>query len=242
MTPERGLAAALDALPAPVTVWWRDDDAGHDDTRLRRLLALARGRAAPLALAVVPAWLEPIAAGAILGCPEAAVLQHGVAHADHARPGEKKVELGGPADREALSAGLAAGRERLRAAFGERFLPVLVPPWNRIDSALVPGLPGLGFSGLSRFGPRASSVLPEANAHVDLILWRQGRRPLSLAEIAVALAAALRAAPGEPVGLLSHHLAMDEAAFLALDRVLTVLQDHPKVLPARAGGLFGEAR
>jgi hypothetical protein len=241
VAPERELAAALDALPAPVAVWWRDDDAGRDDPRLRRLLALARARAAPLALAVVPAWLEPAAADAILGCPEASVLQHGVAHADHARPGEKKVELGGSADREALSAGLAAGRERLRAAFGGRFLPVLVPPWNRIDPALAPGLPGLGFAGLSRFGPRATAALPEVNAHVDLVLWRQGRRTMDAAELASAVAGALRASPGEPVGLLSHHLATDEAAFLALDRVLAVLQDHPKVLLARAGELFREA-
>jgi hypothetical protein len=26
---EAELAAALDALPAPVTFWWRDDDAGR---------------------------------------------------------------------------------------------------------------------------------------------------------------------------------------------------------------------
>lgn len=43
-SPERRLAAALDALERPVAFWWRDDDAGRDHPRLRRLLALARAQ------------------------------------------------------------------------------------------------------------------------------------------------------------------------------------------------------
>ena len=113
------------------TVWWRDDDAGRDHPRLRRLLALARARDLPLALAVVPAWLEPAAVEAILDTPQATVLQHGIAHADRARPGEKKIELGGAAAADALEPGLVAGRERLaralRRAFPARPRPALEP-------------------------------------------------------------------------------------------------------------------
>ena len=42
------------------------------------------------------------------------------------------------AERELLLTCLAAGRERLGRAFGGRFVPVLVPPWNRIAADVVP--------------------------------------------------------------------------------------------------------
>jgi hypothetical protein len=241
-SPERLLAAALDALDRPVTFWWRDDDAGRDDPRLRRLLALARARDLPLALAAVPAWLEQAAADAISAAPQTTVLQHGIAHADHARPGEKKVELGGLARIDALEPGLTAGRERLRDRFGGRFLPVLVPPWNRIADVLVPRLLRLGFAGLSRFGePHPPPGLCEVNARVDLVLWHEGRRPMTLEEIVAALAQSLDPPPSSPLGILSHHLVMEEDAFLALDRALAVLQDHPTARLADARALFGEA-
>lgn len=226
---ERALLAVLDGLPGPVPVWWRDDDAGRDHPRLRRLLGLAEARDAELALAVVPAWLEQAAVDAIAACARASVLQHGIAHADHARPGEKKIELGGRAGPQDLMEALLAGMDRLRSAFPASFLPVLAPPWNRIAPAFVAELAGWGFSALSRFGPAGAAWpgLGEINAHVDLILWRDGARPMTLDELATATAEALHAAAGRPIGILSHHLVMDEAAFLALDRVLAVLQDHP---------------
>ena len=241
-SPERRLAAALDALERPVTFWWRDDDAGRDHLRLRRLLALARARDLPLALAVVPAWLEPAVVEAILDTPKATVLQHGIAHADHARPGEKKIELGGTAAADALEPGLVAGRERLARQFGERFLPVLVPPWNRIDAGLAARLPALGFTGLSRYGePRPPPGLREVNAQVDLVLWHEGRRPMTLEETVAALARSLDPPPSSPLGVMTHHLVMDDEALLALDRALAVLQDHPKARLSGGRELFGEA-
>ncbi len=240
-TLEADLAAALDALPEPLTFWWRDDDAGRDHPRLRRLLALAADRGTDVALAVVPAWLEEAAAAAVEACSRATVLQHGIAHRDHAPPGGKKVELGGAASPGLLADGLAGGRDRLAARFGDRFLPVLVPPWNRIDPALAKDLPTLGYRGLSTFGSRpASPPLRQVNTHLDLIAWRDGRRALTLPEVLADLAGLVRQAPREPVGLLSHHLVTDEAAFLTLDRVLAILQNHPKALLAGAGTIFRE--
>ena len=93
MTAEAALHAALAAAPPSLRLWWRDDDAGRPHPRLARLLALAERRAAPVALAVVPAWLEAECALLIGRCPWASVLQHGIAHRNHAREGERKIEL-----------------------------------------------------------------------------------------------------------------------------------------------------
>ena len=46
----------------------------------------------------------------------------------------------------------------------------------------------------------------------------------------------------EPIGILSHHQVMDAAAFATLDRLLALVQDHPRATLAAAGALFGEGR
>jgi hypothetical protein len=245
MSPEAELTAALDAAPAPIPLWWRDDDAGRDHPRLASLLALAERRGAPLALAVVPDWAEDACAERILASPVATILQHGIAHADHGLVPGKKVELGGWAERGMLAASLARRRDYLATAFGRRFLPVLVPPWNRIAPELVPALPEAGFTGLSVFGPRRKSVSAPGvrlvNTHLDLVAWREDSRSLTFAELASRLAALVAAHAGEPIGILSHHLVMDEAAFATLDRLLTLVQDHRQVRLATIETLLGEA-
>jgi hypothetical protein len=239
------LLRALDAAPGPVTFWWRDDDAGRDHPRLAALLDLADARAVPVALAVVPSWLEDACAERVRRSPSTTVLQHGVAHADHAARPAKKVELGGAVDRGLLRRELERAGGHLAAAFAERFLPVLVPPWNRIAPDLVAALTGLGFSGLSVFGPRrpeqAAPGLRQVNTHLDLVAWREGGRPLTLAESTERLAGLVRACSDEPIGILSHHLLMDRAALAALDRLLALVQDHPRGRLAAAAALFGEA-
>ena len=246
MTYERALADAIAAAPAPVRFWWRDDDAGRDDERLVPLLRLADRRAAPLALAVVPDWLERACRARILTSPSATVLQHGIAHADHALPRAKKIELGGQAARDRLLMDLGRGRELLAEAFGGRFVPVLVPPWNRIAADMVAALPGVGFVGLSTFGPRraaeAAPGMPRVNTHLDLVVWREGGRQLDQAAAVARLAQLVVAHGDEPIGILSHHQVMDAAAFATLDRLLALVQDHPRATLAAAGALFGEGR
>ncbi|MFZ1426048.1 MAG: polysaccharide deacetylase family protein [Geminicoccaceae bacterium] len=244
MPPEARLRAALDALPAPVVLWWRDDDAGRDHPRLATLLDLSAAHGIPICLAVVPDWLTDACAERIRHAQFATVVQHGVAHADHAVPPNKKIELGGTANRAELGAALLQRRERLADAFGDRFVPALVPPWNRIAPELIPALPSLGFAGLSVYGPRrAASPAPGlrlVNTHVDLIAWRDGSRSLGPTEIMEQLAQMIETGTGEPLGILSHHLAMDASSFAALDHLLAGVLDHPHVRWAQVGALFEE--
>lgn len=202
-------------------LWWRDDDAADAGPQLDRLLDLHRQVAMPLALAVVPAHATAALAERVAAEPGVDLLQHGYAHVNHAMPGEgKKMELGPHRPAMIVLGELGTGWLALERLFGRRALGVMVPPWNRIAPALVPTLPEIGFTGLSTFGPRPRARpvrgLRQVNAHVDLIDWRSGRdfpgEEACLAALVAALARS-RTESGEPVGILSHHLAMDERAW-----------------------------
>ena len=221
----RALAAELAAwrdAGATASLWWRDDDAGAASPALSRLLRLAEQCAVPLALAVIPA-----AAQAEAIAPAHRVIMHGCDHRNRASAGDKKTEFpASEGDDEALER-LARARERLAMLAGERFLPVLAPPWNRLRESLVPRLPAAGLRALSRYGarkPGGRGVL-EVNTHVDIVAWRGARGFLgeeaSLALLVGHLAARRTGSADrdEPTGVLTHHAVHDEQAWRFLERL-----------------------
>lgn len=222
-----------------IRLWWRDDDAGRAHPALHRLLDLAERQSTPLALAVVPAWLEPEAQGTIAASARVTVLQHGFAHVNHADEGKKPIELGGRRPQLIIEE-LLQGFSILEDAFGAGFLPVLVPPWNRIDAALYPHLATTGFHGLSVSGLRpAMEIAPGVglvNIHLDPVDWRGARGFLGEEPMLNQLIELLN--PDEPIGLLSHHLAMDEFGWTFFDDLFTVLGRHPAVRLCPAPYLF----
>jgi hypothetical protein len=219
--------------------FWRDDDAVASTPALLRLAALSAAEAAPLALAVVPLPLADDLAGALAGSQSVRVVQHGFAHRNHAPRGAGRgaAELGPERPAATVLGELADGRRKLGDAFGERFLAVVAPPWNRIDPALLPALPGAGFRGVSAFGQRAASEpapgLVQANCHFDLLSWKAG--PVFRGEDAAArgVLGHLRrrraglADPDEPTGILSHHLDLDEPAWDFLAALVRIVARHP---------------
>ena len=230
-------------------LWWRDDDAADATPELDRLLALQRAHGAPLAIAIVPAGATPALAARLAQEPAVDLLQHGYAHTNHAPAGDKKEELGPHRPAMVVLGELGTGWLALQRLFGTRALPVMVPPWNRIAAGLVPALPEIGYRGLSTFGIRRRvrpvCGLLQVNTHLDLIDWKT-RRFAGADAVLAAFAAALSAAraTGEPIGLLSHHLAMDGPAWDFLNSFWGRVGGLPGVNLAPAYELFasGEAR
>jgi predicted deacetylase len=238
------LRAELDRWgPGAATLWWRDDDAGGPDAAFDRLLAVADAHAAPIALAVVPAWLDESVAAAIRTGPAGLrVVQHGYAHRNHEPPAPdgtrgKPAELGAARPAAAALAELAAGWARLAELVPTRLRPVLVPPWNRIAAGIREALPAAGYRVLSTFGPRQTPApharLREINAHVDPIQWRAGKRfggaAWTLDQLRHHLAArrAGHVDPAEPSGLLTHHRDLTPPGWACLDTLLGHLRAHP---------------
>jgi hypothetical protein len=242
MTSWRELETALDQVALrgeAIRIWWRDDDAGRDQPALARLLELAERSTWPLALAVVPLWLDEAAQARIAASAQATVLQHGFAHVDHAPPGSKAIELGGRGLAVILDE-LDQGRMLLTEAFGALYLALLVPPWNRLDPRLIGRLGAAGFVGLSTYGRRpaalAAAGLAQINTHLDPVDWRGSRLFVGEAAALGGLIAALD--PDEPIGLLSHHLVMDTAGWRFFDRLLGVLAAHPGARACAVNGLL----
>jgi hypothetical protein len=240
------LRAELDRWPAgAATFWWRDDDAGAGGPSLDRLLGLVAAHAAPLALAVVPAWLDDAGAAAIRDAPPGLlVVQHGYAHRNHEAPGPdgtrgRPAELGAARPVATTLAELAAGWARLAARVPGRLRAALVPPWNRIAPGVRDALPGAGYRVLSTFGPRSAAAVPAGlralNPHVDPIQWRTGRRfggaawTLDQITAHLALRRASRGDPTEPTGLLTHHRDLPPPAWACLDELLGRLRVHSAV-------------
>jgi hypothetical protein len=244
--------AAWRAAGRAATLWWRDDDAGDATPALSRLVALARAHALPLALATVPAWATPALAGAVQQAGDlVTVVQHGYAHRNYAPLGQKKFELGPERPAEIVVAEIAQGWQLLEERFGTRFLPALVPPWNRMAPYLPPFLAELRYRGLSQFGPRTRRQpvkgLVQANTHVDIVHWK-GPAPrfageAKLVEEFVLHLAARRggeADPDEPTGLLTHHAAHDDACWAFLATLFERLARHAAVRWLAAPAVFSD--
>ncbi|MCJ2012990.1 glycosyltransferase [Methylobacterium sp. J-076] len=224
------LRAALDRAAAAgraVPLWWRDDDAVAATPALDRLLSLAGGR--PILIAAIPAGVDPSLGRRLAGEPGVSLAVHGLAHANHAPPGEKPAEFGPHRPlatlREDARTALALARGHLP---GDRLLPVFVPPWNRIAPDLAEALPALGYAGLSAAGGGPVAGLARADAALDVIDWRGTRSLRDPEALLSALADHAEGGSDRPLGLLTHHLAHDGAVWAFLARLLPLL-DHPAV-------------
>lgn len=250
--PLRAELAEWQEARADCTVWWRDDDLVDATPALEQLAELSRRRQAPVLMSVIPRGAAATLAASTAAMSTLAFCQHGWAHVNHAPPGQPNSEFGPGRDPAASRADLARGNARMRELFGERFLPVLVPPWNGIADALLPALHELGLGGVSQyFGQPAAAAMHgvrRVDTHLDILDWgsrSRVRAPAILVERVVTILQ-LRREGGldEPFGILSHHRAMLQPSWLFLEQLLAVLAEFPCVrwlhprqifIPAPAG-------
>ena len=222
--------------------WWRDDDAEKVTPQIERLLTLAGRYSLPLALAVIPKGATADLATRLAAEPNVAVLQHGWRHKRHSPDGEKKMELGDHRPLPEILGELRAGCERLSMLFPAQFLPVLVPPWNRIGAAVTAARASVGLAGLSLFGRETSGDPHSINTHLDIFAWQPARVPLTRAQAFAILCRELEgrlAGDNRPIGIMTHHLVHEEANWALLDELFAMLADHPAVSWPPIPELFG---
>ncbi|WP_438752374.1 polysaccharide deacetylase family protein [Pararhizobium sp. O133] len=209
--------------------WLRDDDAVEPTPALDDFLATVSEFSVPVTLAVIPAHTGAPLVQRLEQEPHVSVAVHGWSHRNYAGPQEKKQELGSHRPAPDVLSELSAGFDKLAALHEGRFVPMLVPPWNRIDKILVPHLSDIGFKALSVYGPEKPAAFGVVNSHVDVMDWhgtRGGRNPLELAaEIVARLQHTFD--HGGLTGVLTHHLVHDEAVRGFLTALFKVTTSHP---------------
>jgi hypothetical protein len=217
---------ALDAAPAPVDVFFRDDDAGWRDDRLLALLGVFDEHALPLDLAVIPDAVARDVAAELRGRAGTRLRlhQHGFAHRNH-EPDGRKCEFGPSRPYADQRRDIEAGAERLATLLGDATEPIFTPPWNRCTEVTGRCLLELGFRTISResrAAPLGLNGLRELPVRVD---WCRFTAP----EAAERLAGALR--DGGPVGVMFHHAVMDGADLAGAGELLALVAEHPRAVP-----------
>ncbi len=211
-------------------LWWRDDDAVCVSPQLEKLTDLTGEAGIKVLLAVIPAHAEGSLAEYLELHPNLRACIHGWSHTNHAPAGEKKAELGVHRPLREVVADVSRGREHMYQLFGERLMPILVPPWNRVRPDLVPCLKGVGISAFSTFAHPLIEPAMQANTHVDVMDWKAagGKRGKPLDRVIGELVHALsvsRVNGAYPIGLLTHHLVHDQTVW----NVLSVLASLDEV-------------
>lgn len=155
-------------------LWLRDDDATQPSPALDRLLGLSARYAVPMTLAVIPEPTGDALAKRLETTSGIDVAVHGWAHRNHARPEEKKRELGLHRPLEIVLDELRTGLTKLQSLHGPRFVPMLVPPWNRIDQTVIEHLPQARYRALSVYGPEK----PDSSPSTPMSMSSTGAAPV----------------------------------------------------------------
>jgi len=223
------LARALDEAGAAgrtVAFWWRDDDLETETAALAPFLDAVGGAGIDPARAAVPGGLDEGAVARVRTMPCARLLPHGWRHANHGGAEAKKSEYGPERPVEIRLDEIRRSWARLSTLAGDRALPIFVPPWNRVAADLADRLGETGLMALSTYRGRPGSDDGRLDTHVDLIDWRNGRRPLAAAQVVDLIVQRMAWVAG-PIGLLSHHLVTPGAAWADWAPVWSLIAEHP---------------
>lgn len=211
-------------------LWWRDDDATGLTPSLERLLAMAESAQTPLTLAVIPDGDMRGLGERLAHATHVNVVQHGVDHQNR-RDGAAAGEF--PHDWTMAQVAIALRRGWSLMQGLPRAMMVFTPPWNDVHPELEAALRVTGYAGWSANGALGvAGTPPRLDVHVDLLRWRGGARFRGQGRFLSGLAGEMRRRRragqwAAPIGLLTHHLDHDDAAWAFLEAFLPWSRAEP---------------
>lgn len=215
------LALWAKAGRAPV-LWWRDDDARVPTGALEQLLALARRRDAPLTLAAIAGPSLSLLVRRVETEPNVEIAVHGFRHVNRQPEGRGFGEI---VEDDGVDWVRAQLRATVMAFHRAGAVPALfVPPWNNLAPQLIAALPDSAIATVSGFGQVSGTAggVTRLDAHLDVLRWKGGGRFRGTWRFLSRMRRLMvqRRLAGqwdEPIGLLTHHLDHDKAAWLFLE-------------------------
>jgi hypothetical protein len=217
--------------------WWRDDDLVEMTPGLERLSERSLQYRVPCLLSTIAERTSKKLSdldhhGEILqfAC-------HGLRHQNFERWRFRASEFGPSRSESDVANDLEAAWVAMKSVFGERALPIFVPPWNRFHPKHCEVLVKSKFRGLSSFAGNHPRIVPAAirrfDVHVDIMDWRSTPVVLDQDVIVARLSRAFRKlspsklfrpnAPLKPIGILTHHRVMNDAAWSIMDELFESL-------------------
>ncbi len=215
-----------------VKFWFRDDDAIEPTPALDHLLSLANRFDVPMALAIIPGPTGEALAERLARESRITATVHGWTHQNYAPDETKKQELGLHRPQAIVLDELHRGFDKLKTLYSQQFVPLLVPPWNRIDDALLPHLAPFGYRAVSVFGLAKQAPIGLINTHIDIMRWHGVRGGLPHAEVIARLVEELRIrfdGHDEPIGVMTHHLVHDDLAWDFVETLFEETVDHAAI-------------
>ncbi|WP_027179486.1 polysaccharide deacetylase family protein [Maridesulfovibrio bastinii] len=208
-------------------VFFRADDIGYPGRQFSAMINVFKKHNIPLALAVVPCWLNDARTEKILAelGPQYSLWclhLHGYRHMN-TEPEGKKFEFGSSLDKQTILKRLAAGKNKLENNFKDKFVPIFTPPWNRCSLATMESLLELGFTAISRstnVKPTPPEKLLDLPVNIDLHTRKEDSPEESLRELLKQMSEALMSGQS---GFMLHHQRMNEKAFFFIDQLLPML-------------------
>ncbi len=223
--------AKIETSERTLNVFFRNDDVDADEQTLRQLLSSFESLNAPLDLAVIPGRLTESCVALLeeYDRSQFGLHQHGWQHLNHETTG-RKCEFGVSRSYDEQLDDIARGQRRMNKAFGQNWLPVFTPPWNRCTEETYRTLDQLGFEALSIDNgkpPISGYGFREISVTFDLYRWKG--EPAMKSPESVFSELAIQVNYLDTIGIMLHHKVMDAAAFSFLEQLLETLSNCPNV-------------
>lgn len=206
----------------------RNDDFGWEEPRFLRLYELCAQAAFTLSAAAIPEECRDLDSWQFEDAKYLELTLHGYAHRNHQLEG-KKGEFMDARPLETALTELSIGHKFLQERYPDLYVPVFIPPWNRVSDEIVEKLSSVGCKALSRFGAnRINQKFPEFNAQIDLHTRKDGGYASVEGVLADMENAWEAQAEGEPrfVGLMLHHGKMQDADYSFLAKLFEAFKGH----------------
>lgn len=227
------LATTLQSRRQPVTVFFRDDDAGWGNGTLRTLCERVSETGVELDLAVIPGALDqPTAAELIrLSRQFGSNLnfhQHGYVHANHQQEG-RRCEFGSEREIDSQRKDIELGRKLLHETLGELIDPIFTPPWNRCTTDTCKVLSEFDFEAISRISGSTAIEhfgLTDISVAID---WQKKKHGVPLAWTEFCQYAQHYLQNNDVVGVMLHHERLTDDDLDRLCRLIECLRSSDKV-------------